>query len=131
MFKKVIICFAGLAVVALLYFGVKTLTDTSKYKKIISEIVIITPDMSQIQDGTYNGFFDAILVAADVDVTVKDHKITEIEINKHKNDRGANAEVITEEVIIKQSLEVDAVSGATNSCKVILKAVENALENRE
>ena len=132
MLKKVIICLVGLAVAAVLYFGVKYLIDTMKYKKIISEIVIKTPDISQIQDGTYNGSFDAILVAADVDVTVKDHRIAEIEINKHKYEsyRGANAEVITDEVLVAQSLEVDTVSGATNSCKVILKAIENALENR-
>ena len=131
MSKKVVIGCVCLVVAVILYFGGKYLYDTAKYKKIISDIVIKTPDSSLIDDGIYNGTFDAILISADVDVTVKDHKITNIKINNHKNDRGASAEVITDEVIANQSLEVDTISGATNSSKVILKTIEIALENGE
>jgi uncharacterized protein with FMN-binding domain len=46
---------------------------------------------------------------------------------KHVNGQGKPAEVITEKVIETQSLQVDVVSGATYSSKVILKAIENAL----
>ena len=120
-----------MVVVAGLFCGGKLLFGNgkiAKYKKIISGVEITTPDLAKIQDGTYTGDFDAILVSADVDVMVKDHKITEIRINKHDNGRGKKAEAITDQVIAKQSLAVDTVSGATNSSKVILKAIENALE---
>ena len=127
MLKKIIISAVCLAVAAALCFGGKSLYDLSKYKKIISDVEIRTPDISLIRDGVYNGFFDAIFVSADVDVTVQNHMITGIVINEHNNGRGAPAEVITEDVISRQSLEVDTISGATSSSKVILKAIENAL----
>jgi uncharacterized protein with FMN-binding domain len=129
MSKKVIIGIACAAVVIISYFGGKYLYDTAKYKKIVADIAIKTPDISHIENGTYNGSFDAILISANVDVTVNDHEITAIKIIEHKNDRGLGAEVITDEVMLKQHLEVDTVSGATNSSKVILKAIENALES--
>ena len=39
-------------------------------------------------------------------------------------------EKLADDMVKQQSLNVDAVSGATNSSKVIRKAVENALGNR-
>lgn len=128
MLKKIIILAACLVAAIALFFGGKYFYDLSRYEEIVKEIVIESPDLSNISDGTYEGSFDAIIVAADVSVTVNDHKITNILINKHKNERGSSAEVITDDVIAQQSLEVDAISGATNSSKVILKAIENALE---
>ena len=128
MYKKLAIVAVCLIVAVAMFFGGKLLYDTAKYKRVISESEIRTPDLSKIHDGTYNGSFGAILVSADVDVTVNDNRITEIVINSHKNGRGASAESIIDEVLIKQSLEIDAISGATNSSKVILKAIENALE---
>jgi uncharacterized protein with FMN-binding domain len=34
-----------------------------------------------------------------------------------------------DQIVSEQKIDVDAISGATNSSKVIKKAVENALEN--
>ncbi len=65
-----------------------------------------------------------------VDVTVKDYRIVTIDL-QHRHDQGEAAEVIPDRVIAAQSLDVDMVSGATNSCMVILKAVENALLSAE
>ena len=127
MLKKVLIGVACLVLIAVM-FGGKMLIDTTRYRRIISDVVIKSPDLTLIQDGVYLGSFDAILISADVEVTVIDHKITEI-ILDHKNDRGVSAEVITDDVIMQQSLKIDTISGATNSSKVILKAIENALES--
>jgi len=110
-----------------LFFGGRYLYQTWEYKKIVSEIKIQNPDLSTIEHGVYRGFFDAILVAADVSVTVEGNRIESIKIEKHKNEKGKSAEAITDRVIAEQSIEVDAISGATNSSKVILKAIENAL----
>ena len=100
-----------------------------KYQTTIANITIANPDLHLIADGTYNGSFDAYLVAATVNVTIVDHAITEIELVRHKTERGQKAEVITDQVVTAQSLQVDTISGATNSSKVILKAIEIALEN--
>ncbi|MDP4094274.1 MAG: FMN-binding protein [Bacillota bacterium] len=91
-------------------------------------INIGTVDMSSIKDGSYTGEYEKSPVKAVVNVSVKDNKITDIKIVEHKCGLGKKAEKITKEIINAQSLGVDTVSGATLSSRVILKAVENALE---
>ena len=46
---------------------------------------------------------------------------------EHRHERGKAAEKVIEKIIEEQKIDVDAVSGATNSSTVIKKAVENAL----
>ncbi|WP_353955500.1 FMN-binding protein [uncultured Clostridium sp.] len=50
-------------------------------------------------------------------------------MEEHDCGLGKKAEKITEEIEKMQSLQVDEISGATLSSKVILKAVETAIEN--
>ena len=124
--KPIIIC---LIVVIIIFFGGTAIHRLVSSLNYISEIELTTPDISGIQDGVYNGVFETPALSAEVDVIVEDHRIIEILINNHNHGRGADAERITEEVIINQSVEVDAISGATNSSLVILKAIQNALES--
>jgi uncharacterized protein with FMN-binding domain len=84
--------------------------------------------VSRIADGDYVGEYDVGYIYAKVDVSVENGTIKRIDILEHRNERGGPAESITDAIIAKQSLQVDAVSGATNSSRVIKKAVENALE---
>ncbi|MFT8315585.1 MAG: FMN-binding protein [Clostridium sp.] len=128
MIKRVIITLASLGIVTGIFFGVRYLIYLQSYKNIIKNINIEKVDLSKVSNGTYLGSFDALEVGAEVKVTVDNHKITAIKIIHHKNERGKKAEVIPERVIAAQSLQVDTVSGATNSSKVILKAIDNALE---
>ncbi|PKM62465.1 MAG: FMN-binding protein [Firmicutes bacterium HGW-Firmicutes-21] len=86
-------------------------------------------DLSKLADGTYNGSYKAFPVEAEVNVTVKDNQITGIQLVRHNNGKGGGAEAILSEVVEKDSIMVDAVTGATYSSKVILKAIENALNN--
>ena len=89
------------------------------------------PAMNDKPDGVYRGNYDlkGSPVKVTLDVTVQDEKITAIKIIKHFcSPIGKKAEKIIDQVIIKQDLKVDAVSGATGSSKAILKAVENALQ---
>ena len=84
-------------------------------------------DLSAIADGTYHGSYTCFPVSVEVAVTVGDHAIIDIAILKHQNGQGTAAETLPSEVVAAQSLEVDTVTGATYSSKVILKAIENAL----
>lgn len=68
-------------------------------------------------------------VYVEVEVSVTEHKITNIKIIEHENGLGGKAEKIVDNIISRQSLEVDAVSGATVSSKCIIKAIENALQS--
>lgn len=93
----------------------------------LTNIELKNIDMSTIEDGVYYGSYDVTAVSVEVKVTVSNHTITKIDILKHINGQGSSAESIKEDVINAQSLQVDAISGATYSSKVILLAIENAL----
>ncbi|MBP2636993.1 MAG: FMN-binding protein [Firmicutes bacterium] len=128
-FKKGIIalcCIGALSGGTYLY---SYIAELNNYKTIVAGLQINELDLSQVKDGTFRGNCDAIFVAADVSVTVKDHKITEIQLIRHKTERGQTAEMIPAKVIKAQSLQVDTISGATNSSKVILKAIEIAVNS--
>jgi uncharacterized protein with FMN-binding domain len=86
------------------------------------------PDLQKVKDGTYIGEYSAGPVKVKAQTTVKSHVITAVKILEHRNGRGQKAEAITANIISAQSLNVDAISGATLSSKVILKAVEVGLE---
>ena len=58
---------------------------------------------------------------------MQNHVLTAVELVKHRHGRGAAAEVIPDAVLRQQTLGVDAISGATYSSKVILKAIDDAL----
>ncbi len=85
-------------------------------------------DLTNVEDGTYQGNYDAGLVKVDLSVEVKDHTITNIVINKHDNGLGKKAEKIINTIIQEQSIDVDAVSGATISSDAIRKAIEEAVK---
>lgn len=102
---------------------------SKKSENELAEAVITDVDLSKIPDGSYSGSSSIFPVYVQVEVDVENHKLIDIKIIKHDNGKGAKAEVLTQEVIKAQSLNVDAISGATTSSKAILKAIENALRN--
>lgn len=95
----------------------------------VKSITVSNPDIANIADGIYVGEYSVTPVYVKVEVSVTEHKITNIKIIEHENGLGGKAEKIVDDVISRQSLEVDAVSGATVSSKCIIKAIENALQS--
>jgi len=113
----------GLLIIAVLIFSCKSSS--------VAEIQAQLPDMSGKPDGVYRGDYGltGTPVKVTLDVTVQNAAITTINIVKHLcSPIGKKAEKITGSIIEKQSLNVDAITGATGSSKAILKAVENALQ---
>lgn len=104
-----------------------TMLSLKMYQKHVSEITFSNIDLRNVQNGVYRGEYDVGYIYAAVEVTVKDGKFTDIEIIDHETEKGEKAEMITEEMFATQSIEVDAISGATNSSLVIRKAVEEAI----
>lgn len=104
-------------------FYLKTLVND------INSITVSNLNMADITDGIYVGEYSVTPVYVKVEVSVTEHKITSIKIIEHENGLGGKAEKIVDEVIRRQSLEVDSVSGATVSSKCIIKAIENALQS--
>ena len=89
---------------------------------------VAEPDLTQLADGLYRGKHNVFPVLVTVDVTIRDHRIEQIDLVRHINGQGSVAEVIPGLVVETQSLQVDAIAGATYSSKVILLAIEDALQ---
>ena len=110
-----------------LIFMAVYLKSVEDYKRSVKETTFSNLDISNVPDGVYAGEYDVDFVYAKVKVTVQNGVITDIDILEHKNGRGSGAEVVVDRILEEQKIDVDAVSGATNSSTVIKKAVENAL----
>jgi uncharacterized protein with FMN-binding domain len=124
--KKVLIAvlvIAGIVLIAGISLFVTAGKNAAKY----TNFNFSGLDLSNVADGTYTGSEDGGLVKATVEVTVKDHLITQVKILAHDNGKGKPAEAIVDDIVKSSSLEVDTVSGATLSSDVIKMAVYNAL----
>lgn len=88
-------------------------------------------DLSAVRDGEYTGVYNSGRWSNKVNVTVKDHKITGI---KYIKDVVFSMKPVQDKVISdveeKQSLKIDAISGATVTSKAYLKSIENALNHK-
>lgn len=111
--------------------GILYLKSVADYKQAVRETTFEDINISDIPDGVYVGEYDVDLIYAKVEVTVQNGEITNINILEHRHERGKTAEVITDSIVEEQKIDVDAISGATNSSTVIKKAVENALKSRK
>ena len=83
-----------------------------------------------LKDGVYEGEYKKGINKVVVKVTIYDGRIAEIELVKHTASwigKKAN-EIIPQRIVEQQSTQVDAVSGATNSSRVIMNAVQKAIE---
>jgi uncharacterized protein with FMN-binding domain len=131
--RKVVTLTILAVVIVIVYFGMTTVKSYIKTIEASLDQIKNTPisdvDLSQVADGVYTGSCHVFPVTAEVKVAVEDHRISSIELTKHINGRGSKAEVIPSRVVEAQTLTVDAVSGATYSSMIILRAIENALNS--
>lgn len=87
-------------------------------------------DLQDVPSGVYEGSYKGGSLSVDVETTVRRGKITRIHVlTEPANEYQRKARGVILRVILRQSLDVDAVSGATGSSKAILKAVENSLQS--
>lgn len=93
----------------------------------IEQLTIDDVDVASVRNGEYTGTVRVLPVTAKVRVTVKDGAITGIDLVRHFHGPDHGADAILGRVMAAQSLAVDAVAGATHSSKVVLKAIEQAL----
>ena len=105
---------------------VVVLTTTCAIAPLMKEPV----NINRIPDGVYAGSAGNWPNKAEVRVTVREGRMIDIELVRHwASWIGRKAEgVIPQRIIEKQSADVDAVTGATHSSRVIMHAVHDALE---
>lgn len=126
--KKVVLLVIMLLLLIGLVWGIIYLKSVTDYKQAVKETTFEEINISDISDGVYIGEYDVNFIYAKVEVTVEDGEIVSINILEHRHEHGKAAETVIEKIIEEQKIDVDAVSGATNSSTVIKKAVENALK---
>ena len=100
------------------------------FKNCRSAAVIDQPvEPGRLVDAVYQGSYKHGPNKAEVEVTIQNQKIIKVEILKHNAWKGKKAEsFIPNRIVEKQSTNVEAVSGATNSSNVIMNAVQKAIE---
>lgn len=125
--KKIILICLAIVLAAALIVGISVAMRYKNYHEKVDALSFSNIDVSTLADGVYVGECDVDVIYAKVEVTVAGGVITGIEILEHRNERGGSAEAIIDEILQEQRLDVDAVTSATNSSKVIRKAVENAV----
>ncbi len=89
---------------------------------------IDAPALSAVADGRWEGRAFILPVSVRVSVAVSGGKIQSIDLLKHFNGQGKPGEAVIGRVLAAQSVDVDAVAGATHSSLAILKAIADALE---
>lgn len=114
--------------VVIVLLGVMMFTMGRQMKKNLDAQVNAEINMEQVADGTYKGSSDSGLVKVEVEVEVKEHEIVNINLLKHQCGTGKPAEVIIDDMVKKNTDDVDSVSGATASSKTIRNAVNKALQ---
>lgn len=126
--KKVLIIIGCVLGAVVVICAVAFFIMMNSAKSVISEVDNMNiVDLNTVKDGTYTGDKDAGLVKVEVKVTVKDHKIENIDLVKHDNGKGKPAEAMIDEMIKDNTCDVDGVSGATLSSCSIKAAVNDAL----
>ena len=104
------------------------IVDFNHYQMNIANIEIQEVDLENVEDGVYIGTCDVGYIYAKVEVEIIEGKIVSLNLLEHRNERGKRAENIIDIVLSEQKIDVDAISGATNSSNVIKKAIENAIK---
>lgn len=101
-------------------------------QKAIDKASPTSNDKAVFEDGEYQGSAQGHVGEIELKVIVEAGKIAEIEVLAQNETAGLGDKAIDETkaaIIENQSLEVDAVSGATNSSVGTVNAVQNALDN--
>ncbi len=89
-------------------------------------------EQKKYKDGTYTGVGKGKNPDLKVAVTIKDNKITNVEIISNNETKGKEAlNTIPNKIVDTQSTDVDVVSGATMTSKGIMEAVNDALSQAE
>ena len=124
---KIILITVAAVVLVCVVGGVIAFQAIQKNLNGLSAMKIEDVPLASVADGAYMGEYSVFPVSAQVEVTVKDHVIASARIIKHQNGQGSAGEAVVERAVQNNSLQVDTVTGATYSSKVLLKAMENAL----
>ncbi len=109
--------------------GIKDAVLDALIKEKVANISKYDIDVSSLEDGIYKGTGTGFKGDVKVSVTVKDGKITKIDIDEHCDDEYFmnKASDLKDNIVDEQNVNIDVVSGATYSSNGIKDAVLDAL----
>lgn len=87
--------------------------------------------LSNLKDGVYQGEAKGFAARIITEVRIENGKIVDITVLDHHESRGWYEEVfmvLPKEIIRKQRIEADVISGATKTSKGFIKSIENAIK---
>lgn len=122
---SIVIVIAVIVLVGILSFKKQydqLLVDVDREYALIRDL-----DLNKVEDGEYSYRFGKIPVYAEVNVIVEDHQIMSISMVEQSSGPGYEALDIIDRILIQQQADVETVTGATTSSKVIMIAVKKAL----
>ena len=126
--KKIFRVFIVLILFILILVVSCTAMMNKEMEKAKNELMLVEdPDLSKVEDGIYREKVETMLVKAEVEVSLKNHKIISISIIKHENGKGKPAEAIVDAIVKDNSTDVELIAGATMSSLVIRAAVIDAV----
>jgi uncharacterized protein with FMN-binding domain len=121
---------AGVGVILLavaLVFGIRFGMAQSRFQAVIHSTAAAQPSTDRARaEGTRQATYEDGEVKATVEVTVKDGRIVTMRLVSGRNVDESLARTLFSRVKATESTDVDAVSGATASSNVLLKAVAAA-----
>ncbi len=104
--------------------------DVKLEKTVITDEEIPTVNPADCKDGVYTATAEGMNGNFDVTVTIKDGKITQVDVGENTETAGLGSvaiEQIPGRIVAAQSADVDVYSTATITSKAIIKAVKLAL----
>ncbi|MFA6170398.1 MAG: FMN-binding protein [Candidatus Margulisiibacteriota bacterium] len=129
MLKKIGITLGIICLLVAIGFGVlvyRLVNMAHRIEGTLDKTAIVS--LAKVADGTYAGSYGDFLNTVSLEVTVKKHKIVKITIIDQHSGSGYEALATVDRIIKAQSPKVDAVTGASSSSRVIMIAVNKALE---
>ena len=108
-------------------FGARFGAAQWHFGSVIARTEVKGAQFASLSDGTRSGTFSEGDVTATVELTVSAGRISALRLTAGKNVDESLASRIFDEVTAAKSTAVDAVSGATASCNVLLRAIEAAV----
>ncbi len=124
--KSTLIIVATLAVLLLLSLSMQSIS-LIRYRS----MRIADSDLSQLRDGFYFGKSTMGGFTYSVEVKVSDHRIENIKIISNRESSYARfAEAVIPRIKRNNNANVDTITGATTTSMCLMKAVENALEQK-
>ena len=100
---------------------------TRNYYRQAAKLPFYNVQPADVEDGTYRGKIYTNFLHVQLDVTVRDHKLTKIEIVENEGAYGKKVAPIIDEMIAQNSSVVQAVQGEELASIVFVACVDDAL----